>query len=585
MPPTENSDGSALTNLAGYTVYYGTSSGSLTQSVKVTNPGLSAYTVTDLPSGTWYFAVTSYSSAGVESTRTGTVSTTYDDWGQIATYTDAAGQTTHYGYDLAGRTTSRGDSLDTTTLTYNAGGDRTGDLTGETDTEAGSFTAAYDQDGNLVTETYPGGTAAYTYDPDGTASGLSYTNANWSGPLSDSLTTNIFGDWTSRTVLGSSQVFGYDAADRLTSVADTQAGQCTQRGYAYDADSNRTSETDSSPAADGSCQSTDQSTTASAYDSADRLTNAGYTYDTLGDVTGIPSTAAGGTGSLDASYYANGMVAGQSQPGTSMSWTLDPTGGRTATSTGSGTGVTWTYDYADGSDQTTAMTGSDGSWVRNVVGPDSLLAASVTATGVTLELTNLHGDVMATETPGSGDTGPTATFTYSEFGTAETGTPGMYGWLGGYLLSSQAMGGQLLMGARAYSTETGRFDQVDPGAADYLTGSYDYVAQNPLDHDDLSGDSRHFQVHWSDWHLHVRVRLDKYYSYRMADSWWLAIAVAGVVAAAIPVLGDLIALLIVDMTYQWWKEEGWIERGRCTQVDTGFRGKSRVTSYRGSFCR
>jgi hypothetical protein len=76
LPPTENSDGSALTNLAGYTVYYGTSPDSLTQSVKVTNPGLTAYTVTNLPSGTWYFAVTSYSSTGVESTRTGTVSTT-----------------------------------------------------------------------------------------------------------------------------------------------------------------------------------------------------------------------------------------------------------------------------------------------------------------------------------------------------------------------------------------------------------------------------------------------------------------------------------------------------------------------------
>jgi hypothetical protein len=76
MPPTENNDGSALTNLAGYTVYYGTSPSNLTQSVKVTNPGLSAYTVTNLSSGTWYFAVTSYSSTGVESTRTGTVSTT-----------------------------------------------------------------------------------------------------------------------------------------------------------------------------------------------------------------------------------------------------------------------------------------------------------------------------------------------------------------------------------------------------------------------------------------------------------------------------------------------------------------------------
>jgi hypothetical protein len=76
MPPTENSDGSALTDLAGYTVYYGTSPASLTQSVKISNPGLTAYTMTDLPSGTWYFAVTSYSSSGVESIRTGTISTT-----------------------------------------------------------------------------------------------------------------------------------------------------------------------------------------------------------------------------------------------------------------------------------------------------------------------------------------------------------------------------------------------------------------------------------------------------------------------------------------------------------------------------
>jgi hypothetical protein len=76
MPPTENSDGTVLTNLAGYTVYYGTSPSNLNQSVKISNPGLTAYTVTNLPAGTWYFAVTSYSSAGVESSRTGTVSTT-----------------------------------------------------------------------------------------------------------------------------------------------------------------------------------------------------------------------------------------------------------------------------------------------------------------------------------------------------------------------------------------------------------------------------------------------------------------------------------------------------------------------------
>ncbi len=75
QPPTQNSDGTALTNLAGHTVYYGTSPDNLAKSVKVSNPGLTAYSVTGLASGTWYFAVTSYSADGVESSRTATVST------------------------------------------------------------------------------------------------------------------------------------------------------------------------------------------------------------------------------------------------------------------------------------------------------------------------------------------------------------------------------------------------------------------------------------------------------------------------------------------------------------------------------
>jgi hypothetical protein len=73
--PTENSDGSVLTNLAGYTVYYGTSPSNLTQTVKISNPGLTAYTMTDLPAGTWYFTITAYTADGTESTRSGVVST------------------------------------------------------------------------------------------------------------------------------------------------------------------------------------------------------------------------------------------------------------------------------------------------------------------------------------------------------------------------------------------------------------------------------------------------------------------------------------------------------------------------------
>jgi hypothetical protein len=75
-PPTENTDGTVLTNLAGYHIYYGTSADNLTEVVKVTNPGLTAYTLSNLAPGTWFFSVTSYSSTGAESTRTGIVSAT-----------------------------------------------------------------------------------------------------------------------------------------------------------------------------------------------------------------------------------------------------------------------------------------------------------------------------------------------------------------------------------------------------------------------------------------------------------------------------------------------------------------------------
>jgi hypothetical protein len=73
-PPTENVDGSVLTNLAGYRMYYGTSAKDMTQSVQLTNPGLTSYVVENLSAGTWYFAMVSYSSANVESTMSGVVS-------------------------------------------------------------------------------------------------------------------------------------------------------------------------------------------------------------------------------------------------------------------------------------------------------------------------------------------------------------------------------------------------------------------------------------------------------------------------------------------------------------------------------
>jgi len=70
VAPTQNSDGSRLSNLAGYIIYYGTDSSALTQTIQVSNASALSYVITGLATRTtWYFSVTSYSAAGEESVR------------------------------------------------------------------------------------------------------------------------------------------------------------------------------------------------------------------------------------------------------------------------------------------------------------------------------------------------------------------------------------------------------------------------------------------------------------------------------------------------------------------------------------
>ena len=74
--PSENTNGSALTNLAGYEIYYGTNSSALTQHISINPVGIMNYVVSNLSSGTWYFEVVAVNSAGEKSAPTSIVSTT-----------------------------------------------------------------------------------------------------------------------------------------------------------------------------------------------------------------------------------------------------------------------------------------------------------------------------------------------------------------------------------------------------------------------------------------------------------------------------------------------------------------------------
>jgi hypothetical protein len=65
--PTTNTDGSTLTDLAGYRVAYGRASDNLDQSAELTNPSVTSYTIENLTSGQWFFAVYAVNSDGLES--------------------------------------------------------------------------------------------------------------------------------------------------------------------------------------------------------------------------------------------------------------------------------------------------------------------------------------------------------------------------------------------------------------------------------------------------------------------------------------------------------------------------------------
>jgi RHS repeat-associated protein len=424
--------------------------------------------------------------------------TGYDALGRPVEYLDADGNISTITYDVDGRQVSTTDGKGTQNLYYDA---TSGLPTKLEDSAAGTFTAAYNADGAMTEEGLPNGLVAKTtYNEAGEPTNLAYTKVTsctekctW---LEESEERSIYGQILSQTNLSSSQQYGYDKAGRLTKVEDKpQGGECTTRAYSYDADSNRTKFITYKPKAGGACATESTSSSQSySYDAADRLTDEGIEYDNFGRITSLPGKDAGGE-TLKTTFYSNEMIATQAQGAITNSYLLDATGRvREATQEKEGKKTSEIFHYDSGGDSP-AWTARGSEWTRNITGIGGELAA-VQESGkeAVLQLTDLHGDVVATASLSSSAKEPTAKFEFDEFGNPKSGKAGRFGWLGGKKRRTELPSGVIQMGVRSYVPTIGRFISTDPvhgGSAN----AYDYANADPVNGLDLSGEAATCEIY------------------------------------------------------------------------------------------
>ncbi len=438
------------------------------------------------------------------------VTTTYDTLGRATSYIDAEAKKSTVSYDLLGRPVSTYDTKGTQTMTYDA---TSGLLVSLADTAAGTFTASYDADGNLLERGLPNGLVAKTtYDEAGGPISLAYdkvTNCSsectW---LSFGTERSIYGQVLAQESNLSSQIYSYDKAGRLTSTKDTPAGAgCTTRSYGYDADSNRTAIVTRAPGVGGACATSGGTTQTYEYDAADRLIGSGIAYDSFGRVTSLPGVYAGG-GTLSTTFYSNNLPATQSQGEITNSYKLDGALRPREMKVSGAKELTEVIHYA-GEGDSPAWTARGTVWTRNITGIGGELAAiQDSVTGTSLQLTNLHGDIVATASLSQTATKPTATFEFDEFGNPKQSAAPRYGWLGGKQRGTELPSGVIQMGVRSYVPAVGRFISTDPvpgGSAN----AYDYANADPVNGLDLDGkkacgltvkvSSRRHRI-WANWH-------------------------------------------------------------------------------------
>jgi RHS repeat-associated protein len=443
----------------------------------------------------------------------------FDANGRITSYKDGIGTggvTSTTTYDLLDRPLVVNDGKQTTTFVYETAAEPRGLVTQKTTNLVSGtptslvWSALYDADGALVDQTLPNNThQCTTLDETGTATAQKIVAGTCAAPsatwLQETISESVHGQWRTRAAtLGlagfasgahtSNQTYTYDNVGRLTNVADTYDGACRTRTYGFDANSNRTSLLSRSSSTT-TCPTTGGTTQLHTYDIADRITDAGYTYDALGRILTVPAVDAGTSFTLTNTYHTNDLVRSMtrgSSPTVTRTWSLDPNQ-RLANWSDTADGLLRTNHFSDDSDSPTWIaenTATSTDWTRNIEDIAGNLAAIETQAGAThstaLQYSGLHGDVFA-----SGDiaeAGFGGVFENTEFGVLRAGAAltRRFQWLGAKQRQNDRLTRMTLMGVRVYAPGLGRFLQVDPvpgGSA----SSYDYCSADPINCYDLDG--------------------------------------------------------------------------------------------------
>jgi hypothetical protein len=420
-----------------------------------------------------------------------TITSAYNTLGQLESYTDADGNVAKFKYagpEEDGLLEEISDSSDggesNQKYTYST---TTKQLEKLVDSAAGTFTASYDTEGKLVSETYPNGMCAnYVYNSVSEETHIEYTKtSSCSGTegvwLSETKVPSISGEVMSKASTLASEEYSYDTLGRLTEVHETPTGEyCKTRLYEYDAESNRTKLTKYEPNSKKECGTEGGTVEKHTYDEANRLTDGEITYDSLGNVTKLPSSDAEGH-ALESTFYVDNAVATQTQNGVTNDYYMDPDGRVRETISGaqkiithydgSGEAVAWTCEGAEKAESCE----NGGKWTRNIPGIDGTLTAVESGKGATYETTlqlhDLEGDVVATIKDKTGETKLESTYNSTEFGAPNGGKePPKFAWLGAGGVEKSLASGVITEGATSYVPQTGEALQSEevapPGLPD-----------------------------------------------------------------------------------------------------------------------